>query len=128
MVEKIAPGIWRVGGGSWGLNDLDVISSGGDCNVYLLKLRDGSILVDAGTAPGQSAIEGLTPPRNPGRGRRKEIVQSMLGGLDNLDPAVRAAFSADNTVTIDPALVRTIIEGITGARSPERSATRPKSP
>jgi HEAT repeat protein len=46
----------------------------------------------------------------------------MLGGLDNLDPAVRAAFSADNTVTIDPALVRTIIEGIAGARSPELKA------
>jgi glyoxylase-like metal-dependent hydrolase (beta-lactamase superfamily II) len=55
MIEKIMSHVWRVGGGHWGITPM--ISAVGDCNVYLLRLNNANILIDAGTVPGQSAIE-----------------------------------------------------------------------
>ena len=57
MTEEIASDVWRVGGANWGLEDLDIISSDGDANVYLLKQTDTAILVDTGTIPGKRPIE-----------------------------------------------------------------------
>jgi glyoxylase-like metal-dependent hydrolase (beta-lactamase superfamily II) len=52
----IVPGIWRVGGGSWG-GVTRCISSEGDANVYLLELDGARVLVDAGTLDGSTAVE-----------------------------------------------------------------------
>jgi glyoxylase-like metal-dependent hydrolase (beta-lactamase superfamily II) len=57
MMEEIVSNVWRVGGDSWGLDDLNTISADGDCNVYLLKQNSVNILIDAGTIQGQNAIE-----------------------------------------------------------------------
>lgn len=56
-MERIAPWVWRVGGGSWRCDDLAALSAVGDCNVYLLRPRGADILVDAATVGGQPAIE-----------------------------------------------------------------------
>jgi glyoxylase-like metal-dependent hydrolase (beta-lactamase superfamily II) len=57
MMEIITSHVSRVGGDSWRCNDLAALSAAGDCNVYLLRLNNANILIDAATLPGQSAIE-----------------------------------------------------------------------
>jgi len=60
MSERILPGISRVGGRAcksvW-YEDLPVISSPKDANVYLLQLDGANVLVDAGSAEGMPMIE-----------------------------------------------------------------------
>ena len=51
----VAPGIWRVGGGSWG-GVTRCISSEGDGNLYLLEREGALVLVDAGGEAGREAI------------------------------------------------------------------------
>jgi glyoxylase-like metal-dependent hydrolase (beta-lactamase superfamily II) len=51
----IVPGIWRVGGGSWG-GVSKCISSEEDANAYLLDLGGATVLVDAGTEAGFEAV------------------------------------------------------------------------
>jgi glyoxylase-like metal-dependent hydrolase (beta-lactamase superfamily II) len=51
----VRPGIWRVGGGSWG-GVSRCISSEEDANAYLLDLGGASVLVDAGTETGFEAV------------------------------------------------------------------------
>ncbi|MDP9259634.1 MAG: MBL fold metallo-hydrolase [Actinomycetota bacterium] len=52
----VVPGIWRVGGGSWG-GTAAALSHEDDANVYLLALDGAVVLVDAGTRAGRPAVE-----------------------------------------------------------------------
>jgi metallo-beta-lactamase class B len=52
----VVPGIWRVGGGSWG-GTTRALSHEEDGNVYLLELDGALALVDAGTRAGRAAVE-----------------------------------------------------------------------
>jgi glyoxylase-like metal-dependent hydrolase (beta-lactamase superfamily II) len=52
----VVPGIWRVGGGSWGATTT-ALSREEDGNVYLLELDGARVLVDAGTRLGRPAVE-----------------------------------------------------------------------
>lgn len=56
MGEIIAPRIWRVGGDTWGLDDLRPLTDSG-CNVYLLHLDDAYLLVDCGFEDGMEQID-----------------------------------------------------------------------
>jgi glyoxylase-like metal-dependent hydrolase (beta-lactamase superfamily II) len=53
--RDILPGLWRVGGGSWGVTES--LSSEADCNVYLLVAGDARVLIDCGTLAGRPLIE-----------------------------------------------------------------------
>ena len=57
MYEQITSSVSRVGGASWGLDDLDVLSVLGDSNVYLVDYADTQLLIDVATINGQEAIE-----------------------------------------------------------------------
>jgi glyoxylase-like metal-dependent hydrolase (beta-lactamase superfamily II) len=51
----VAPGVWRVGGGSW--NGLaEPLSAESDGNAYLVRLAGAAILVDCATALGAGAV------------------------------------------------------------------------
>lgn len=64
----IIPGLWRVGGHSWG-GVTECISCENDCNVYLLDLGAARVLIDCGTVGGKARIEenlrqvGVAPER-----------------------------------------------------------------
>ncbi len=55
MIEEKLPGLWRVGGHSWGVTT--TISGGGDSNVYLLRLEGAEVIIDCGTIAGRPLIE-----------------------------------------------------------------------
>lgn len=48
--------LWRIGGDSWN-GTVAALSADGDANVYLLKGRDGTALIDCGTLNGRAVIE-----------------------------------------------------------------------
>jgi glyoxylase-like metal-dependent hydrolase (beta-lactamase superfamily II) len=56
-LQPLLPGVWRVGGGSWGLKDHPNLSVVGDGNVYLVRAARGAFLVDCGGSVGRPAIE-----------------------------------------------------------------------
>lgn len=56
MKQKIESGIWRIGGSSWGLADLQVLSSDDDANVYLIKLGSAAVMIDCGMAASRRII------------------------------------------------------------------------
>jgi glyoxylase-like metal-dependent hydrolase (beta-lactamase superfamily II) len=53
--RPIAPGVWRVGGGSWNAR-IEAISAEADGNVYLLVDEETHVLVDCGTRAGLAMI------------------------------------------------------------------------
>jgi metallo-beta-lactamase class B len=52
---EIVPGVWRIGGGSWG-GTVEALSAEEDANVYLLRLDGASVLVDCGTRDGRDNV------------------------------------------------------------------------
>jgi glyoxylase-like metal-dependent hydrolase (beta-lactamase superfamily II) len=56
-LAPVLPGVWRVGGAKWGVEELEVVSAKGDSNVYLLRLPDGLVMVDCATIGSVPAIE-----------------------------------------------------------------------
>jgi glyoxylase-like metal-dependent hydrolase (beta-lactamase superfamily II) len=52
---EIVPGVWRVGGGSWG-GAVGALSAEDDANVYLLRLDGGDVMADCGTRDGRADI------------------------------------------------------------------------
>lgn len=54
--ERVLPGLWRVGGGTWG-DTVPALSAEGDANVYVLRGPAGVVLVDCGSVEGRAAIE-----------------------------------------------------------------------
>ncbi len=57
QTPQILPGVWRVGGSTWGIKDFPTVSAHGDSNVYLVRLREGLVLVDCATIKGMPIIE-----------------------------------------------------------------------
>lgn len=55
MSERITAGVWRVGGDTWGLEDLPSLSVG--CNVYLFRLDGACVMVDCGVNESRDQIE-----------------------------------------------------------------------
>ncbi|MFO7956640.1 MAG: MBL fold metallo-hydrolase, partial [Candidatus Brocadiia bacterium] len=56
-LAPVLPGVWRVGGAKWGVEELEVVSAKGDSNVYLLRLPDGLVMVDCATIGSMPVIE-----------------------------------------------------------------------
>jgi metallo-beta-lactamase class B len=54
--ERILPGLWRVGGGTWN-GTVPALSAEGDANVYVLLGPAGTALVDCAMTEGRAAIE-----------------------------------------------------------------------
>jgi metallo-beta-lactamase class B len=52
---EIVPGVWRIGGGSWG-GAVPALSPEEDANVYLLRLDGAIALVDCGTRGGRDDV------------------------------------------------------------------------
>ena len=53
--DEVLPGVWRVGGTTWGIKGFPTISVKGDSNVYLIQLPKGMMLLDCGTVDGMPA-------------------------------------------------------------------------
>jgi glyoxylase-like metal-dependent hydrolase (beta-lactamase superfamily II) len=53
---EVVPGVWRVGGGSWG-GAVEAASAEEDANVYLLRLDGAQALVDCGTRAGRDDVQ-----------------------------------------------------------------------
>jgi glyoxylase-like metal-dependent hydrolase (beta-lactamase superfamily II) len=54
--DRIADGVWRVGGGSWN-GAVTALSAEPDANVFHLRLDGAAVLVDCGTTAGRARIE-----------------------------------------------------------------------
>jgi len=54
---QVLPGVWRVGGSTWGIKGFPAVSVQGDANVYVVQLSKGLVLVDCATVEGMPVIE-----------------------------------------------------------------------
>ncbi len=57
VIKQVIPDVWRVGGTSWGSKDFATLSLKGDSNVYLVRLKNGLVLVDCATIKSMPIIE-----------------------------------------------------------------------
>jgi glyoxylase-like metal-dependent hydrolase (beta-lactamase superfamily II) len=84
---EIVPGVWRVGGGSWG-GTVEAVSAEEDANVYLLQLNGCEVMVDCGTRGGLDDI--LRTLRS--LGREPDALTDLLlthSHWDHMDAAAR---------------------------------------
>ena len=56
-VDEVLPGVWRVGGSTWGIKGFPTVSAHQDANVYVMQVPQGLLLVDCATVEGMPLVE-----------------------------------------------------------------------